>query len=375
MLGVKSFKGLHFSNSSIRRILQNITYTGNLLFQKEYTVYSITKKSRINRGELPQYWVPDTHEAIIPMETYQQVQDEIMRRKKLGAIANPHIPTSCFTSKIKCAHCNISYRKHSYKRMMDSFASWTCRGKESKGIKYCSAKNIPEDAIKKACCTVLGISEFDEELFLAQVDVITAHADNLLVFRMTDGTEHSLNWSYEFTGKKDCWTPERKKEWSDLHKQKDTNPNKHLFREFTGFIKCGCCGSNYRVQGSTTVDDTKRHTWHCTGDRSVCRNPSIKDDTMRQLVTGVLGLETFDEKAMDEQMLKATISGHTVIFHFRDGHTESRDYENKRIMPKWTEERRVMQTEAIRNGRRWKKNGKEGNNHTGNEEPVHGSTD
>ena len=35
-MGVKSYKGMHFSNSSIRQILSNITYTGNLLFQKEY---------------------------------------------------------------------------------------------------------------------------------------------------------------------------------------------------------------------------------------------------------------------------------------------------------------------------------------------------
>ena len=35
-MGVKSYKGVHFSNSSIRQILSNVTYTGNLLFQKEY---------------------------------------------------------------------------------------------------------------------------------------------------------------------------------------------------------------------------------------------------------------------------------------------------------------------------------------------------
>lgn len=115
-MGVKSYKGMHFSNSFIRQILGNITYTGNLLFQKEYTVDPISGKSRINRGELPQYWVPDTHEAIIPLETYNRVQDEIARRRKLGALANPHIPTSCFTSKIKCSGYGMSYRRHSYKR-------------------------------------------------------------------------------------------------------------------------------------------------------------------------------------------------------------------------------------------------------------------
>ena len=72
-MGVKSYKGQHFGNTSIRQILGNITYTGNLLFQKEYVADPISKKSRINRGELPQYFVENTHEAIIPMDVYQAV--------------------------------------------------------------------------------------------------------------------------------------------------------------------------------------------------------------------------------------------------------------------------------------------------------------
>ena len=49
-MGVKSYKGQHFGNTSIRQILGNITYTGNLLFQKEYVQDPISKKSKINRG-------------------------------------------------------------------------------------------------------------------------------------------------------------------------------------------------------------------------------------------------------------------------------------------------------------------------------------
>ena len=69
-MGIKSYKGQRFSNTSIRHILSNITYTGNLLFQKEYVSDPITGKSKINRGEMPQYWVENTHEAIIPLEDW-----------------------------------------------------------------------------------------------------------------------------------------------------------------------------------------------------------------------------------------------------------------------------------------------------------------
>ena len=66
---------------------------------QEYTVDPISGKSRINRGELPQYWCEDTHEAIIPLEVYQAVQAEKARRRELGVFANWSINTSCFTSR------------------------------------------------------------------------------------------------------------------------------------------------------------------------------------------------------------------------------------------------------------------------------------
>ena len=124
-MGVKSYKGQHFGNTSIRQILGNITYTGNLLFQKEYTVDPISKKSRKNQGELPQYWVENTHEAIIPMEVYQAVQEEKARRRELGVFANWSINTSCFTSKIKCGRCGKSYQRSNRKGRKDPDANYT----------------------------------------------------------------------------------------------------------------------------------------------------------------------------------------------------------------------------------------------------------
>ena len=118
-MGVKSYKGQHFGNTSIRQILSNVTYTGNFLFQKEYVSDPITGKSKINRGELPQYWVENTHEAIIPLETYRAVQEERKRRRELGVFANWSINTSCFTSKIKCPICGKNYRRSGKRQRKD----------------------------------------------------------------------------------------------------------------------------------------------------------------------------------------------------------------------------------------------------------------
>ena len=91
--GITTKAGCKWCDSNIKVVLSNITYTGNLLLQKEYIEDPITKKRRKNKGELPQYFVENTHEAIIDMETFQYVQDEMARRRKLGALANVPLPT------------------------------------------------------------------------------------------------------------------------------------------------------------------------------------------------------------------------------------------------------------------------------------------
>ena len=374
-MGVKSYKGMHFSNTSIRQILSNITYTGNLLFQKEYCVDPISGKSRINRGELPQYFVENTHEAIIPMEVYQAVQEERKRRRELGALANWSLNTSCFTSRIKCGNCGKSYRRSGKRQRKDPdevYYVWICRTKDAKGAKACPAKIIPEKTLKAVCAEVLGLEEFDDSIFAEKVERITVIGEDTLHFHFFDGTEIEKKW--KSTAKIDWWTDERKREWGERHKDKSTNPNKHIFYEFTGFIKCGRCGENFRSQGRTYTDGTQVRDWHCGRN---CGNVTIRDSILKDMVCKVLGLNAFSEELMDAALEKVTVDGNTLTFCFLDGHTESCQYikpkkrgvkhteEHKEHMrqvmkEKWTPERRAAVSDRMKKLRkeepeRWQK--------------------
>ncbi len=53
--GIYTRQGKPWVDSNVKVILTNITYTGNMLFQKEYCEDPITKHRRKNYGELPQY--------------------------------------------------------------------------------------------------------------------------------------------------------------------------------------------------------------------------------------------------------------------------------------------------------------------------------
>lgn len=69
--------------STVDSILKNEKYCGDLLMQKWYVADFLNHKIVKNEGALPQYFVEDHHEPIIPKDVYYQVQGEIQRRSLL----------------------------------------------------------------------------------------------------------------------------------------------------------------------------------------------------------------------------------------------------------------------------------------------------
>lgn len=209
--GVYTRLGHKWVDSNVKVILTNITYTGNMLFQKEYVVDPITKKTKRNRGELPQYLAENTHEAIIPMDEWQAVQDEFKRRRDLGVFANKSLNLTAFSTKVTCDKCGKHYRRSGKRGTgKDVYYIWICQTKSHKGIKACASKDIPEKMLQKAVAKVLGIETFDETVFTKHVREIVVVGTNTLTIRFHDGHEETTTW--ESTARKDCWTDERRKE-------------------------------------------------------------------------------------------------------------------------------------------------------------------
>lgn len=80
--GITTRMGCKWSDFGIRTILQNITYTGNMLLQKVFVDDPITKHRRTNRGKLPRYFVENTHTAIISKDIFDKAQAEFERRSR-----------------------------------------------------------------------------------------------------------------------------------------------------------------------------------------------------------------------------------------------------------------------------------------------------
>ena len=63
--------------ATVKNILRNEKYKGDALLQKTYIEDYLTKKRRKNTGELPQYYVKNSHPAIIPRKVFNEVQKRL----------------------------------------------------------------------------------------------------------------------------------------------------------------------------------------------------------------------------------------------------------------------------------------------------------
>lgn len=80
--GIKTLGGKTIWRSkTIEIILSNEKYKGDALLQKKFTVDFLTKKSKVNEGEVPQYYVANRRPAIIEPEVFDLVQYELKQRK------------------------------------------------------------------------------------------------------------------------------------------------------------------------------------------------------------------------------------------------------------------------------------------------------
>lgn len=91
-----------WQRSTVISILTNEKYKGDALLQKSFTVDFLTKKKKVNEGEIPQYYVEGSHPAIIDPKEWDYVQAELARRKIIG---KAYSGTSVFSSRLVCADC------------------------------------------------------------------------------------------------------------------------------------------------------------------------------------------------------------------------------------------------------------------------------
>lgn len=145
---------------SIKKILQNEKYIGDALLQKTVTVDFLTKKRVKNEGHLPQYYVENSHEVIIPKELFLQVQEEIHRRSNIytGEGKNKRIYSSKYAlSAITfCGDCGDIYRRTYWNIHGRKEFVWRCVNRIEQGPEVCKNRTVKEDELYGAVMTAIN---------------------------------------------------------------------------------------------------------------------------------------------------------------------------------------------------------------------------
>ena len=291
--GIRTTLGNDFQEASVRQLIFNEVYAGDIRRQKCYMADPITKTKVKNCGELPQYYMADCHEAIIDRETYAKVKAEMERR---AGLVNPTYP---FTGKMKCGICGCSYTRRAAMVKGREYVSWFCRAKKEKGMS-CTSVNFSEEELKRISAQTLGVDVFDGAGFEKAVRGITVMESGDLEFHLTGGETRY---------------------WKNLH----LDPPRHIATVtdcFQGKIRCAACGNTYHRVNSAG----KWVYWYCIGKKRKnveCHNANCTDYKLRQVSAHMMGLEEFDEAEFENQVEGITaLEDGSLEFNFYGGRKE-----------------------------------------------------
>lgn len=138
--------------NTIRRMLQNEKYKGDLLMQKTYTVDFLSKKMVDNNGERDQYYVQGNHKPIISPDDWEAAQYELKRRKGFmeshGVREISSKVGTAFFSKVFCASCGARFIRKNWTGIKEPF--WKCFHAEKAQGKTCKAENVKESVLQEA---------------------------------------------------------------------------------------------------------------------------------------------------------------------------------------------------------------------------------
>ena len=153
-----------WTTTSIKSILTNEKYCGDVLLQKTFRTDVISKKVIKNVGQMAQYYMPDHHEAIVSREQYNAVKAEMARRSALRSPSKSAVTgRSCYTSKyalsdrLVCGECGTLYRRCTWTSLDRKYPVWRCTSRLNYGTKYChDSPTIKEEPLQNAILAAIN---------------------------------------------------------------------------------------------------------------------------------------------------------------------------------------------------------------------------
>lgn len=158
--GIPGKFGSTWKVSTIRYILRNEKYIGDMLCQKTYHTNTLPFKQKRNRGEADQYYVEGSHEGIVDKNVFQKAQ-EIINSRKEKYLTDADSIQYPLTSKMHCTECGAFF----IRKKTNGCVSWVC---PNHGISKdnCPTHYIREIRIYDAFVCMINKLRFSQEQIL-----------------------------------------------------------------------------------------------------------------------------------------------------------------------------------------------------------------
>lgn len=158
--------GDKWHSSTVKSMLMNEKFMGDLLLQKSYIEDFLTKKCVKNEGQFPQYYVENAHPPIVPKEVFYRVQGKMMQQED-GKTSRQNSDVSLF-GLVVCGKCHTRYRRYKEKNQI----KWRC-GKRVTERHACDGRAVFEAEIYSAVLTAFQeLPERRDELIRMQERIL-----------------------------------------------------------------------------------------------------------------------------------------------------------------------------------------------------------
>lgn len=154
--------------TTINGVLANEKYTGCARIQKTFTPDFLTKKAVKNTGQVPSYFVEQSHPAIIAPATFEMVQTEMVRRKQEGG---RYSGVSIFSGKIKCGECGGFFGAKAW-HSTDKYRRVIYRCNNKYDGHKCQTPHVTEEDIKTAFVKAFNKLVTEREEIVANANLV-----------------------------------------------------------------------------------------------------------------------------------------------------------------------------------------------------------
>ena len=186
--------------NTVRKILKNEKYKGDLLQGKTFTVDPISHRRLENIGQEQKYLVQNNHEAIVDEETWNRVQ-EIFEE---GSIKNrgernigPFKRFYAFSGITYCAFCGRPATRKDWSSTLKDKKAWCCTTVVKQGRKGCNyGKSIPEEMLEKCFLDAFNVLCADKATiirnFIEKTEPILKESNTTTEVEKLNIKEHDL---------------------------------------------------------------------------------------------------------------------------------------------------------------------------------------